>query len=388
MAHRMESKYLFVLSGSDQAQQDQRLITLASWMGVSTQSVLIREGDTTGQRLLDELKRHPCSLALSAKTLVMLQNALDASTDLQSFFAGVCAELLVFACSGSAEENAAISSLTHGQVSRASRTEGSEMTLSFPREAKVLSQQLAGLTYVRQSSDPISLFGFRDATTEPEVIVAADDHPLFVRIRTGALQVFLLGSPVPPDLDERLNAEHELKEHYDRLLPVLMFFRHCFGERCWYGPRPTARLIIDDPLLTKQYGFLDYAALLESMQRNKYGTSIAFIPWNGWRTSRRDARRVVGNSHLSLCIHGCDHTNKEFETHDSTLLDKKATLAIQRMASMSKRTGAEFEPIMVFPQGLFSAPAIIALRRGVTAHDRFPRHSHDLFRLVSQNCVD
>jgi hypothetical protein len=186
---------------------------------------------------------------------------------------------------------------------------------------------------------------------------------MFVRIDRGPWQVFILAGPPLLDLDEPLSRDHELQGHYDRLIPILIFLRHCFRESCWHGPEPTARLIIDDPLLTERYGFLDYGVLLKSMQRSNYGTSIAFIPWNCWRTSRRDAERVLsGTSNLSICIHGCDHTNKEFEAQVPTLLGRRAGLALQRMESQRKRTGAGFEKVMVFPQGRFSTAAIAALR--------------------------
>jgi hypothetical protein len=166
-----------------------------------------------------------------------------------------------------------------------------------------------------------------------------------------------------PNLNEPLDAELELQEHYHRLIPILIFLRHCFGERCWHGPESTARLIIDDPLITEMYGFLDNRVLIESMRRSNYGTTIAFIPWNYWRTSSRNSLRLLNpDSNLAICIHGCDHTNKEFEALDAALLARKAELAVQRMESQQKRTGAAFDRVMVFPQGLFSRAAIESLR--------------------------
>ena len=186
---------------------------------------------------------------------------------------------------------------------------------------------------------------------------------MFIRIDRGASRVFLLAGPPLSDLDQPLSCEDELQGQYDRLIPVLIFLRHSFRESCWRGPEPTAKFIIDDPLLTERYGFLDYDVLLKSMQRNNYGTSIAFIPWNYWRTSRRDASRLFSeSSNLSICIHGCDHTNKEFEAPTQALLAKRAGLALQRMESQRKRIGLEFEQVMVFPQGRFSTAAIPALR--------------------------
>jgi hypothetical protein len=354
---------LVLLSGPAQAAQDQRLLRLAAWMGVSTKAVAINDGVTSKERLLAELQLSPCCLAMSAETLAVLHKTFTPAADLQQFIEESCAELLVFGCSGSTEQNSALSWLTAGVVCGISQTDGPDTLFALPRESMNFSRQLAGLNFLRGNREPIPVFELRDATPVPEVIVAANDRPMFVRIDRGPLQVFLLAGPTLPDLDEPLSRDHELQEHYDRLIPVLIFLRHCFRESCWHGPEPTARLIIDDPLLTERYGCLDYGVLLKSMQRSNYGTSIAFIPWNYWRTSKGGAARVLSeSSNLSICIHGCDHTNKEFEAQAPALLGRIAGLAMHRMESQRKRTGAGFEQVMVFPQGRFSTVAIPALR--------------------------
>src|SRR4030095_11190767 len=50
------------------------------------------------------------------------------------------------------------------------------------------------------------------------------------------------------------------------------------------------------------------------------------------------------------------------QAQDASLLTKKAGLALQRMESQQTHTGATFEPVMVFPQGLFSTAAVTAVR--------------------------
>jgi hypothetical protein len=314
------------------------------------------------RRLLDEFQLGTCCLAMSAETLAKMHGASVSGADLQRYIDEYTPALLVFGCSSSTEQLGAISWLTSGVVSGMSRLGDQTARFAFPREAMSFSRQLAGVGFSAPQKDSVSTFELRNATLAAETIMAANERPVFVRIERGSCQVFLLSAPLP-DLDESANPEHELQEHYHRLIPVLIFFRHCFRESCWHGSESTARLIIDDPPLTGRYGFLDHGALLKSMQRSKYGTSIAFIPWNYWRTSRRNTSRLLAeSSNLTICVHGCDHTNKEFAAQDSALLGRKARLALRRMESQRKRTGAAFEQIMVFPQGLFSTAAITALR--------------------------
>jgi hypothetical protein len=150
---------------------------------------------------------------------------------------------------------------------------------------------------------------------------------------------------------------------YQWLLPAIIYLKACFGPRCWHNPNPRARLIIDDPLLHPQYGFLRYDALLQSMQRVPYGISLAFIPWNYRRSQQRVVDLFLANKDLlSLCVHGCDHTNHEFDSDDEEHLTQIAGLALERMRMHHERTGLLHEQVMVFPQGHFSSHALRALR--------------------------
>jgi len=94
-----------------------------------------------------------------------------------------------------------------------------------------------------------------------------------------------------------------------------------------------------------------------------YATSMAFIPWNHWRTSTKKAAGIFGgDGDLSICVHGCDHTKKEFEDTDADTVQWKAETALRRMERHESRTGLTFDPVMVFPQGRFASPAMPALR--------------------------
>jgi len=298
---------------------------------------------------------------MSAETLAVMNKAIS-SSELQRFMDGCSTELLVFGCASSTEQHSALSPLTAAKIGEIRPWSDGAARFALPREPISLNRQLAGLSFPGRPRELLSTFELRDSAPNVEVIMAANGRPTFVRVNQGSCQVFLSGARLP-DIETPLSRDQGLEDYYDSLIPPLIFLRHCFRESCWHGPKTTARLIIDDPLLSERYGSLDYSVLMKSMLRSQYGTSIAFIPWNHWRTSRQNASRLLGkSSNLAICIHGCDHTNREFETRAFARLDRKAGLALRRMESQQKRTGATFEPVMVFPQGLFSKAAIPALR--------------------------
>ncbi len=358
----IEMKCLVVVSGPEQSEQDRRLIRLAACMGIPARSIQIQDGEPNSARLFDEFNPNSHAFAISAAALARFLAAPDAPTRWRSLLENTRTELLVFDWIGPAGELQPLAALVDSAVIAVREEMPAEAEISFPETGKSCSRQLAGLSYVRRGGEPIVVFGLREQSAGPAPIVCANGCPMLLRIEKGMAKVFLLGGPSFLDPDGVMSREYELKSQYDRFLPLLIFLRYAFGELCWQNPSPTARLILDDPLLTRQYGFLDYNVLLQSMRRNRYGTSIAFIPWNGWRTSRRDVKRLLSSQRLSLCVHGCDHANREFESEDPDLLVGKAALALSRMRSLGVRTGATFDPVMVFPQERYTVSAIAALR--------------------------
>jgi hypothetical protein len=124
-----------------------------------------------------------------------------------------------------------------------------------------------------------------------------------------------------------------------------------------------ANIIIDDPLLREDYGFLNYRKLLNLMDKHNFFSTIAFIPWNYKRTDKKIAALFKERpDRFSLCVHGCDHTKGEFGVTDINSLDCKIKLATARMVKHEEITGIPFDRIMVFPQGIFSEEALEALK--------------------------
>jgi hypothetical protein len=135
-------------------------------------------------------------------------------------------------------------------------------------------------------------------------------------------------------------------------------------ERIPDGRRETyACLIIDDPLLSPQYGCLDYEKLLEEMKAHSFFTEIAFIPWNYKRSDPKTVSLFVNNSDFyAICVHGCNHSRKEFGGVNYQELSALSSTALWRMEQHKMLTGLSYDPVIVFPQGLFSSVAMKALK--------------------------
>jgi hypothetical protein len=351
-----------LISSPGSQHREGRILELADWMGVTGRKITV--GDRPAMdRLVTELGGEEC-VVLSMETLAFLRE-LSPSHVLEDFIDNRCAKLLVFSVGSSLQHQNLLAWLTAGAVSGlAPPTE--RQVFKAPDGGRRFSRAFAGHGFALKQAVPVSNFELKNAGGRGiQEILLADERPVFLSTKRGQCELFLLALAQIPDIRTRLTPNTGVEEYYDQLIPLLILLRHCFGEMCWHGAARTGRLIIDDPLLNHTYGFLNYADLQSSMRAAGYGTSIAFIPWNHWRTSRKKATRSFDqDAGLAICVHGCDHTNREFDDVDPASLQWKADTALSRMERHKARTGLAFDPVMVFPQGRFSSPALLALRNG------------------------
>jgi hypothetical protein len=142
-----------------------------------------------------------------------------------------------------------------------------------------------------------------------------------------------------------------------------MALRYVAGDECWRPSKAYASIMIDDPLLRKRYGFLNFEFLLGLADRHNFHASVAFIPHNFRRSSTQITRMYQENAaRLSICFHGNDHTEGEFASTDVEFLNTLLRVAEDRMKLHHKRTGLPCDNVMVFPQGKYSIEAMKALK--------------------------
>jgi hypothetical protein len=169
-----------------------------------------------------------------------------------------------------------------------------------------------------------------------------------------------------------------IRNHVLEAIPPVLYLKWAFAATCWSAPERSGCLVIDDPLLRSTYGFVDYRELLSLMQRYKFSTNIAFIPWNWRRALGYPASRP---EYYNL-VHGCAHIGGQSLSDDSEYLYAKTRQALERMDQHEVATGLAHDRVMVFPQGVFSEAAMRILRRtdlvaavnnDTVSYDRNPR---------------
>jgi hypothetical protein len=238
---------------------------------------------------------------------------------------------------------------------------GPSESYSVSPESRDVCEAFAGVTFgpANQSNDRVFRPG--QAGLEARDLISIGRNAFMASLRHEGGEILLLGSCDVTDLSA--DATAGLVVFFSRFLPVAMALRHVFGEASWKPSDGHACVIVDDPLLRRDYGFLNYHALLRMMEECNFHTTVGFIPYNCRRSSPEIARIFRENStRFSLCVHGNDHTGAEFATIDKALLHSMLRTADHRMRVHGEKTGIPCERVMVFPQGKFSAEAMSVLQ--------------------------
>jgi len=352
---------LAILHTDELGDWESSLFALASFLGIDARYVCVTTPGFGAEQLRMELAGAK-AVAMSAATLCVLEDR-DLSRDAFEKPGGNgLAGLLIYGYQPDNRHEALANRLTGLAVSSIEpiREAG---RCSFPRASRAHARQLAGCDFEREPSPADCSFRLE---TGPgvETLMEVSGKPVFIRTtRTSApwfhwTAVDAIANPGAS------SQEDALPRRCDRLVPPIMFLRAVFPDSCWENPVKIARVIIDDPLLERTYGYLRYDDLVDSLAKLRYGVTTAFIPWNYRRTTRRAAGFFAAHvAAHSICVHGCDHTNNEFGVTDENMLRQKAVVALDRMEQHRERTGIACDAVMVFPQGRFSSAAMRALRQ-------------------------
>jgi len=175
---------------------------------------------------------------------------------------------------------------------------------------------------------------FDAANGNATAIISTDRDATFVKVERHTVPIFLSACGKIVDLDAALEkGNFDVRDHVRSAVPVVLYIIWAFAETRWHAPEANACLVIDDPLLKRSYGSVNFQKLLGLMEHHRFSTNVAFIPWN-WRRSDPETVRLFRENpeKYSLSIHGCDHTGAEFGSHDQDRLRSKARQAVDRKA--------------------------------------------------------
>lgn len=342
---------------------DLSLARLVEFSGLSYESISLRDNPLSSAPFLSRFIKRKACLALSCETLVHIQQNRGYANEFKSLLEERIAFLLIYGISPGETSSGALRNLTDGIVKGITSFSCNEYEYVVSTNDSGICQHFSGLSFgpINNEVD----YGLDVAYCKEDIcsLVTVNEKPLFIKIENGDCSIFLLSTSQILDIRQRVSGITSATKYFSTMIPIVMFLRHVFKDRCWHNDVDKASLIIDDPLLKRRYGFLDYELLLKEMDDHDFFTNIAFIPWNYKRTSKLIANVMKRRTdRFSVCIHGYDHTSKEFGITDSSELDRRVKLATKRMTTHEDINKLSFDSVMVFPQGVFSTDSMRVLK--------------------------
>ncbi len=254
---------------------------LAECFGIKTAMVAVESGESLRAALGREIGDKGAGLVIDLRSLRSHLGTSEQLRETADFLSGCAGSVLLLATDGDEATSRVLQGLTGGGVSQIDAAEIAE-TVTFPESGKSFSRELSSQAFPRQAKSALTLTIAGSAGMIP--IMELDGSSSFVCRQVGRALVFVWSTTGIFDVRRPLSAELEFELACDEYVPAIIFLRAAFRDQCWHNPKPGAGIVIDDPLLEKSYGFIDFESLLESARTHGYHVTLAFIPWNQWRS--------------------------------------------------------------------------------------------------------
>jgi hypothetical protein len=342
---------------------DVRLIRLAEFLGVRCETL----------RLETQIERHAEYLesVLSDQRACFVFNPGvmkewigrdDLPADFVSFLLSRFSYLLVHGVRKNASDSSIVAAFSRGRVHSVDAIDGVNSPYEIAKNSRDVCGSFSGLSFGPTNPANDRVFSCGSDDTALRTLISIDGRSFMVLLEEAGTKIFFLGSGDVADLVTEV-ADTSALEYFSRFVPHAMALNRIFGEECWRSSHSYASVIIDDPLLRRRYGYLNFETLRSLTSEHHFHTSVAFIPHNFRRSSTQVTRMFRENpDSFSLCYHGNDHTGAEFASPDEVFLNTSLNIAEDRMSVHQAMTGLACDKVMVFPQGNFSVVAMRVLK--------------------------
>ena len=343
---------------------DSRLLRLAEFLGISCESLRLDKHVQHRAEYIEKVvsDQHSC-LVINPQVMREWLGGDVLPSDLVSCLVSHFPYLLVHAVTLDPSVAGIVASLSGGGLSSVRPVEDGGQPYEITADANDVCGPFSGLSFGLVNADNDHVFCVKASSSGTvRNLICVGGRPLMAALTREASEILFIASEDVTDINTYAGYA-PLDDHFSQFVPHAMALRYIFGEQCWHPCGSYASIIVDDPLLRPNYGFLNFETLLRLAKEHGFHTSIAFIPHNYRRNSKRILHLFKENPwYFSICFHGNDHTGSEFACHDVDFLNTALAIAEKRMKLQQETTGLRCDKVMVFPQSDFSAEAMQVLK--------------------------
>lgn len=341
---------------------DARLIRLAEFLGISHIGLFLdKETRSYAEYVESALPNHPCCFVVNPRVIRDWTGDVLPAALVRCLLSRV-GHLLVHDLTGNAFCEDLIKALSSDCLRGVQPIADTGQPYEMDSDSRDVCGAFSGLSFGPANRGNDLILPVKTDNADLRTLISIGGSPFMALMKRDNTEILFLASADVFDVDDELS-DRPLSEYFSRFVPQVMALRYIFGEQCWRPCGPYASFIIDDPLLRPRYGYLDFGSLLNLMKECNFSSTIAFIPHNYRRNSKRTVEMFrQSGGRLAICFHGNDHTAAEFASGDSSRLNTMLRIAEARMDAHTKATGLPCPKVMVFPQDNFSVEAMKVLK--------------------------
>ena len=341
---------------------DARIVRLAESLGISCERLALANV-AEHPVCLGEMVSDPCLCFLVNPRVMKEWIGLDRiPPDLVALLLSRFTHLLVHGLRVDTFDTAMVAALSRGRLQSVDALDRESHDYVIANDFQRVCEAFSGLSFGPANPANDHVFSINTSDGAVRQLISIGGRPFMAAVTIESAEVIFVASQDVVDLNAEVG-DAPLAEYFSRFVPHAMALRYAAGDECWRPCEHHASVIVDDPLLRKNYGFLNFETLLRLTKDHNFHTTIAFIPHNFRRSSPPITRMFRDNAtRLAICFHGNDHTGAEFASTDPALLHTLLGVAEHRMNLHHQMTGLHCDRVMVFPQGNFSIEAMKVLK--------------------------
>lgn len=341
---------------------DARMVRLAEFLGIPCETLALANVAEHAKFLEKTVPNHGSCLVVNPQVMREWVGIDRIPADVVAFLLSRFPHLLVHGLRADAFDTALVAALSRGRLESVATIERERPVYVIAKDSTHVCEAFSGLSF--GPVNPVNDHVFCTSRADPAVqkLISIGGRPFMAAVKLEETEVLFVASEDIADVKAQVG-DAPLAEYFSRLVPHAMALRYVAGDECWRPCKAHSSIVIDDLLLRKRYGFLNFDFLLRLADRHNFHTTVAFIPHNFRRTSAGIARMFQKNAaRLSICFHGNDHTKAEFASTNLPFLNTLLQVAEDRMTLHHQMTGVPCDRVMVFPQGHFSIEAMKVLK--------------------------
>lgn len=339
---------------------DTRLVRLAEFLGIPCETLALANVADRAMFLEKSLSDQCTCFVVNPRVMKEWIGSDGIPADLVAFLLSRFPKILVHGLRVEGFDTEMVAALSRGRLKSVEPIDEEHLCYTIARDSKHVCEAFAGISFgpVNRRNDHV----FNTDDSAVEQLISIGSRPFMATVRLEETEILFLASEDVVDLSAAIG-DAPLAEYFSQFVPHAMALRYAAGDECWRPSSAHASITIDDPLLKKRYGFLNFESLLGLANRYNFHIAIAFIPHNFRRNSPLITRMFQENEErLSICFHGNDHTGGEFASTNRALLNTLLRVAEDRMNLHQQMTGLPCDRVMVFPQGNFSIEAMSVVK--------------------------